>query len=598
MVQGAAVAGRAMTGAMPPESPLPHPRQDFAEAFRDGAAPAEGTGDGNVTLWRLAVFLPAVAAAAAVLWIAPSLFAPGGARGAEIAISMLIALGFFPIALAVCTALGGAVSMLRRPAPRRAAAPARGLDVALLVPVHGEAAAAVFGRAAAMLEALRRRSGPHRFALYVLSDTPEGAAADAERAAFAALRAGGLGPVWYRRRARNVDRKVGNLADWLVRWGGAHDAMVVLDADSLMGPRALRDLADALAADPAAGLIQSCPRILGARTLFARSQQFAGAVHGRALAEGLARWAGAEGTYWGHNAIVRTHAFARSAGLPHLGGALILSHDVVEAGLLRRAGWAVRVLPRVAESFEETPPTLVDHCLRDRRWCRGNMQHLRLVHARGFRTATRVHLLQGAMGYLLSPLWLALLLLWTVSGAAAPAAGGHLALMTAVYALLAAPRLIGATALLLSGTPMRRLGGAWRFAGSLLAEAGLSMLFAPILMVQHTEAVARAALGRRQDWQPSSGARRSLGALLRFHRAETVLGAAALAGIAAGAVSPWLLPVAVPLALAVPLSALSGMVWPPAVLRTPQDLHVPPIAVRAAWWGEALRVPAASEAAA
>ncbi|MFC6639033.1 glycosyltransferase family 2 protein [Sulfitobacter sediminilitoris] len=135
--------------------------------------------------------------------------------------------------------------------------------------------------------------------------------------------------------------------------------MVILDADSLMSGRAIERLASELSSDPDAGLIQTFPMLIGAETLFARIQQFSNIAYGWLLAEGLALWSRSEGNYWGHNAIIRTRAFAQCAGLPHLttrGRAdLILSHDFVEAGLLRRAGWGVRFLPRVTGSFEETP---------------------------------------------------------------------------------------------------------------------------------------------------------------------------------------------------------------------------------------------------
>ena len=171
--------------------------------------------------------------------------------------------------------------------------------------------------------------------------------------------------VHYRRRAENTEKKVGNISDWIENWGAAYDAMVVLDADSLMSASAIRQLAAELAADPDAGLIQSRPMLIGAQTLFGRVQQFSNSVYGWLVAEGLERWSQHEGNYWGHNAIIRTRAFADSARLPHLRcwrgkEHLLLSHDFVEAGMLRRAGWAVRLLPRVVGSYEETPQTLID----------------------------------------------------------------------------------------------------------------------------------------------------------------------------------------------------------------------------------------------
>ncbi|MBM2576572.1 glucans biosynthesis glucosyltransferase MdoH [Jannaschia sp. Os4] len=580
---------------MPPEAPLAYPAQDFARPFHDDAAPGHVAGWGT-RAWRAAILLPALLSTGVLLWAVLARFDADGTTAMEVALAALMAAGVFWIALSLATATAGAVA-IARDRPRRDAR-ADKLDVALLMPIYEEAPWDCFGNAAAMLEALRGAATPHRFTLYVLSDTRDPGRAAQEEIAFAAL-AERLPQLHYRRRAENADAKVGNLHDWVTRWGGAHDAMLVLDADSLMSARAIVGLTDALSRDPGAGLVQSFPQLIGARTLFARAQAFANTVYGAALAEGLARWTGGEGNYWGHNAVIRTRAFAASAGLPRVGRArrAILSHDFVEAGLLRRAGWAVRFLPRVGGSYEETPPTLVDHCLRDRRWCEGNLQHLGLLGVRGMHAVSRFHLLQGAAGYLLSPLWFALLLLWTLSGAGAErsvwsyfnptdptrpvwpemAPVDHVTIMLALYGMLLAPKLVGTLATLLT-VPAARLGGRLRLVGSVVVETALSVLFAPILMVQQTLAVARVALGLRGGWTPQrrDGAPDGWEMLLRFHAVETALGVAMLCGIAAGAASPWLLPVAASLALAVPLSRL-GAVGAQGWLATPQDLREPTV---------------------
>jgi len=292
------------------------------------------------------------------------------------------------------------VAIVRSPdsPPKQPAVPS---DIALLMPVYNEAAWDVFGNASAMLKELNNDPNGDRYTLFILSDTRKPELAAQEERAFAALQAEFYPKtvVYYRRRADNTDKKVGNIADWIENWGAAYEAMVVLDADSLMSGVAIRELAQALADDPDAGLIQSRPMLIGAQTLFGRVQQFSNSVYGWLSAEGVTSWSQHEGNYWGHNAIIRTRAFADSARLPYLRGRkgtkrLILSHDFVEAGLLRRAGWAVRLLPRVGGSYEETPQTLIDYVLRDRRWCHGNMQHLLLLAARGFHVISRIHLLQ------------------------------------------------------------------------------------------------------------------------------------------------------------------------------------------------------------
>jgi len=162
---------------------------------------------------------------------------------------------------------------------------------------------------------------------------------------------------------------------------------------------------------PGVALIQTLPIIVNAKTLFARLQQFSGRLYGPLVAAGIAWWHGSEGNYWGHNAIIRVRAFAQDAGLPHLPGRKpfgghILSHDFVEAALMRRGGWAIRMVPALGGSFEECPPSLLDFAARDRRWCQGNLQHLAVLPARGLHWVSRLHLLTGIGTYLTAPLWL------------------------------------------------------------------------------------------------------------------------------------------------------------------------------------------------
>ena len=195
------------------------------------------------------------------------------------------------------------------------------------------------------------------------------------------------------------------------RWGGHYEHMLVLDADSLMTGDCIVRLAAAMEADPDAGIIQTLPLIINRNTLFARLQQFAARVYGPVIATGLSAWMGRDGNYWGHNAIIRTSAFAAHAGLPDLKGkpplgGHILSHDFVEAALIRRAGWTVYMLPDLEGSYEESPPSLIDLAARDRRWCQGNLQHTRVIGAKGLKLPTRQHFATGIMSYLASPFWL------------------------------------------------------------------------------------------------------------------------------------------------------------------------------------------------
>jgi membrane glycosyltransferase len=103
----------------------------------------------------------------------------------------------------------------------------------------------------------------------------------------------------------------------------------------------------------------------------------------RLSAAGFAAWTGDSGNYWGHNAIIRVAAFRAAAPAGASGraplGRSVLSHDFVEAAWIRRAGWAVALDPATAGSAEDAPQTLAAFHARDRRWCQGNLQHLRLL---------------------------------------------------------------------------------------------------------------------------------------------------------------------------------------------------------------------------
>ena len=570
--------------AMPPAAPLQVQVQDLkaTPAKRPGAcAPA------RPSVWRMATFCPALLGTALLMFGIYRWLSGAGMTGLEWALLLMIGATFVWVTLSVCT-IGVAIAGLlaREQAEIRPPDSVSPLEVALVVPVYNEVPWDVFGNASAMLDDLAAPKVPHRYTLFVLSDTQDERIAAQEWQAYQRLAARAPFPVYYRRRAANTDKKVGNILDWITGWGAAYEAMLVLDADSLMSGRAIERLASELSADPDAGLIQSFPMLIGAETLFARLQQFSNIAYGWLLAEGLALWSRSEGNYWGHNAIIRTRAFAQSAGLPRLTSRgrddLILSHDFVEAGLLRRAGWGVRFLPRVTGSFEETPATLIDYTLRDRRWCRGNLQHLRLLRTSGLHPVSRFHLLHGAVSYLLSPAWFVLLVIWALLGKDAetnviryfneanpffpdwPPAMSHIdsaVFLVIMYAMLLTPKITAAAIISLSPAATRIFGGHRAFLTAFLTEVMLSIAYAPVMMIQQTKAVIRAVFTRSEPWSPQRrGAQHyPLLALVKFHWLETLLGLTLIGGLASGLISLWLLPIAASLVLAVPLSALSSV---------------------------------------
>ncbi len=317
--------------------------------------------------------------------------------------ALLIAVSTFWLGWGAALAILG---LFASTAPRKPLdTPIRGRTV-ILVPVYNEDPAATFARIAAMDADLQAQGLGPRTAFAILSDTRDDTIA--RREAFWFLRlldeTGGEGRIFYRRRTSNRGRKAGNIADFIRTSGAAWDYALILDADSLMTAATIAEMIRRIEAEPTLGLLQSPPGIIRARSRFGRAMQFAGAFHGPIFTRGLARLQGRTGPFWGHNAIVRIRAFAESCGLPELTGrppfgGHILSHDYVEAALLARAGWTVRVDPDLMGSFEEGPENMILHARRDRRWCQGNLQHARILTAPGLSGWNRFVFLQGILTY-------------------------------------------------------------------------------------------------------------------------------------------------------------------------------------------------------
>lgn len=586
------------------------PAQCFDAPFTDPAAAEQNQAENGalLSLRRISVFFIATLTTLWLLYETLAAFSVGGITPSEIGIASLFAANFFWISLSGVNVILG---FLRRnrdtiPAPR----PANSMKVALLVPAYNEDPGRVFANATAMLKSLNETDSNHAYSFFVLSDTRDSAAAADELAMF--KRAKQLMPdasLFYRRRADNVGRKAGNIEEWVRRWGGTYDAMVVLDADSVMEGGTIRHLADEMASDPTVGLIQTVPRLIKTNTLFGRLQQFATAAYGQTLARGFASWFSGESNYWGHNAIIRTRAFATSAGLPNLKGTgpfggVVMSHDFVEAALLRRAGWQVRLMTELGGSYEETPPTLIDHVVRDQRWCQGNLQHVGVVGAAGLHPISRFHLLHGIMAYMAAPMWLMFIclgLFTTVDPMASIFAVDHwqsvsrsltinsdVTPMQLIFAVtigvLFLPKVLGFLSQILRRNSAQAWGGRVRAATSFTLEVLLSAAVAPVLMVQQTLAVVKTLAGQEQGWnaQRRSAARDDFGDLLRIHSVETILGLGLLYGIVAGAVTLWLIPVVTGLVLAAPLSSLlaqrPGVMFDRfGLLVAPEQLTTPPI---------------------
>ena len=510
----------------------------------------------------------------------------------DVAILGMFFVSFAWISSAFWTALAGFVALCRgggaglEPPAGELSGASR---TALVMPIYHEDPGQVGIRIAATYRSLADTGQLAHFDVFILSDSRDPALVREEQALWARLctelNAGGR--LFYRNRPENRGRKAGNIADFCRRWGGLYRYFVVLDADSVMSGATLVRLVQLMEANPDAGLIQTVPRPVGGATPLARILQFSAGLYGPLLAAGLNYWFQDEGNYWGHNAIIRTDAFMANAGLPTLPGAPpfggeILSHDFVEAAFLRRAGWSVWLVPELGGSYEQLPPTLSDFVSRDRRWCQGNLQHLRLLTLKGLRGASRAHLLTGAMAYLASPLWLTLLVLTSLAAARAalvpwdyftdatsfgpawPIAkrAELLGLFAATLCILMLPRFL---ALLHAvGVPARRraFGGALSLTCSVFAELVFSILLAPILMVQHTRVVFATIMGWRASWngQQRGGSAEDWGSALLRYGGCTVFGAlwGCAVYLTAPDLLPWFSPVLAGLLLAVPLVALSS----------------------------------------
>ena len=523
----------------------------------------------------------------------------------------LCSLCFAWIALGSANALLGFFAILARREPPLATR----LDVqpgmtALLFPVYHEDAARIAATIEAIAHDLAALGENRRFHFFILSDSRIAGIKSQELRAVRHLRKRlrGVGEIYYRARSDNAGKKAGNISDWVERFGGAYESFIIFDADSVMSASTVLKLANTLSANPKVALIQTSPRLVGATTLFGRLQQFAVAHYGPVFSAGFAAWHQGSGNYWGHNAIVRTRAFAEAAGLPSLHGSpplggYIQSHDFVEAAFLRRAGWQVWMLPDLMGSYEGCPPTLIDTAVRDRRWAQGNLQHIRIVTASGLPWVSRLHLAMGTYAYFASVFWALSLVVGTALSIQSaftipvyfteqqrtlfpvwpvidPAKALYLFMGTIAVVLL--PKVLGAALVLFRGEAAGRVG--WFLLG-VLTEVVFSVLIAPIFMLTQTSAVWQILRGKDSGWsvQRRDGQAFAPKDLLRFHAWHMVLGggAAVVCAVTSWYVLAWMAPIILGLLLSPYLSGLTSKAaapWLSRALATTDTVSPPPIA--------------------
>jgi membrane glycosyltransferase len=530
-------------------------------------------------------------------WFMADLLWQGGLSGVEIALLLLFVILFAHVAAGFCTALvgfyvinrGGDSSRITNTIEPGEDAPLA--STAIIMPVFNEDVSRVFEGIRVMFRSVQETRKLEHFDFFVLSDSNEPNQWVQEEVAWVELckQVGGFGKIFYRKRRQSTNKKAGNVADFLRRWGRRYRYTIVLDADSIMTGRALVQLVQLMERNPAVGIIQTAPAIVNGETLFARVQSFASRLYSPLFLAGLNYWQQHEGNYWGHNAIIRVQPFIEHCALPDLPGSepfggRILSHDFVEAALMRKAGWGVWLASDLDGSYEEGPPTLIDSAKRDRRWCQGNMQHAWLLTARGFRPANRFHLLMGVMGYVSSPLWLLFMLLCTIDvfaqvtspRAFAPIGpdgepsllGSTVQIPTAMslfvltMLMLFLPKIVSIVVTAGRSGMAERFGGKHRLVASALAETLVSVLLAPINMVFNSKFVLSTLLGQGVSWVTQRRGAEGDGTDWReaiiTHGGQTLFGI--VWGVCSYIISPpfflWLSPVVLPLTFSIPISIL------------------------------------------
>ncbi len=539
----------------------------------------------------------------------------------EFAILLLFVFNFFWLALSFWSAFMGFVfevfdvepiSLRRRSRLHPETHEPLRTRTAIVMAERNEAPDRIFAAFEALYKDLASTKHLESFDFFIVSGTDDPARVEVERQVWKATcqRIAASGRLFFWKREERTGRKAGTISDFLRRWGPQYDHMVVFDADSLMTANVVIELVRLMEANPEAGLIQTLPMPINQVTLFGRALQFASYVYARVFATGTAWWQSGAGNYYGHNAIVRTEAFRTCCGLPVLPGnpplgGEIHSHDFVEAALLRRSGWRVYFLPHLQGSYEELPSNLLDFAVRDRRWAQGNLQHLKLLGARGLHPISRFHFLNGAFAFILSPLWLLFLVLST-GQMVAEAIVGHeyfppgyslfpewpvsklsetISLAAGTVTLLFLPKLLGLAVSL--ARHRREFGGAVRLAVSTAFEMLFAILMAPIMMALHSYFVATLLVGRVTGWDPQNRSERGLGMRETFSSLGVLFFAAMAWGVLLVVAAPdriwWVLPVLTGLALAVPVTVWSSRgtvgvrLRESGLLLTPEETHPNPV---------------------
>lgn len=593
-----------------------HVEEDAGDADRD-RPPLHHHRWQRVGLMRRVVllFLVVVQSLMAVAYMTTVLPNKGGTL-LEVAVLILFGLLFIWVSSGFWTALMGFLQLvIGRDRYSISASTAEDTPIAddartaLVMPICNEDVNRVFAGLKATYLSLKASGRLDLFDIYICSDSFDPDTCVQENQAWMNLcrEVDGFGRIFYRRRRRRVKRKSGNIDDWCRRFGNQYRYMLILDADSVMTGSCLTRLVQLMEANPDAGLIQSAPVSAGGTNLYARLQQFATRVYGPLFTAGLHFWQLGESHYWGHNAIIRVAPFMKHCILAPLPGkgslsGPILSHDFVEAALMRRAGYGVWIAYDLPGSYEEMPPNLVDELQRDRRWCHGNLMNFRLFWVKGMHPVHRAVFLTGVMSYLSAPLWFLFLVLSTALMATNLFTDpvyftkpGQLiaewrlnwypwravALFSATLTLLFLPKIMSLIWLCSRGA--KEYGGSLRLILSVILESLVSMLLAPVRMLFHTRFVISILFGLKAKWTSPDreSSETSWREAIRRHSGQTLLGCAWIALVLW--MDPrfllWFSPIVGALVVSIPVSVLTSKVslglalqrW--GILRIPEETN-------------------------
>ncbi len=389
-------------------------------------------------------------------------------------------------------------------------------SIAVLLCIRNELPERLVRNLQAMVNDLVSSGHGKNYHVYILSDTNDASIAQSETTAFKLL-----SNEWkerisivYRRRQTNAGFKAGNIEDFCQQWGKFHEFAIVLDADSFMTSSAMSRLVRIVESNTRIGIVQGLVVGLPSASAFTRLFQYGMRLGMRSYTMGSSWWLGDCGPYWGHNAVIRLAPFMAHCHLSMLNvgpkSPTILSHDLVEAILMRRAGYEVRIYPYEDNSYEENPPTLSDYIRRDLRWCEGNLQYIHLIGLQNLHAVGRFQLVMAIAMFAGSPAWILLLLMAVISASLVGPLDQFIhtssfqALILTSGVMWYLPKIAGALDVVLQKKESHRFGGRVVFVKSLLLETIFSFLMTPITWLNHTFFILGLALGHQGGWSTQS----------------------------------------------------------------------------------------------